>query len=260
MGRLADGVGYLVSIARTVHEEELRYPAAALAYYGFVSFVPLLLLVVALLGERLAVELSRAVPRFLTPSVRELVQRSLSTATGRTGAGALAILVLLWSGVNVVDDVRTVVARIEGSVEGSLRHWIRDATVILGGFVLAMLAVVATSTLLGLPAGSPLFGLAGFLALWVVLVVAFLPLYYVPSGLVTAPAGALPGALVASFGWAALHTGIQFYAAHAGRYAVYGALSGVILLLTSLYIAAALLLTGIVVNAKVATGPADGRE
>ena len=252
MGRLAGGVAHLVSIARTVHEEELRYPAAALAYYGFVSFVPLLLLVVALLGERLAVELSQAVPRFLTPSVRGLVRRSLSTASGRTGAGVLAVLVLLWSGVNVVDNVRAVVERIEGSIESSIRHWLRDAAVILAAFGLAMLAVVATSTVLGLPATGPLFGLAGFLVLWVVLAVAFVPLYYVPSGVATSPGGALPGALVASFGWAALHTGIQFYATHAGRYAVYGALSGVILLLTSLYIAAALLLTGIVVNAKVA--------
>lgn len=259
MGRLTDGLEYLVNLARTVHEEEIRYPAAALAYYGFVSFVPLLLLVFVLLGERLAVELAQTVPRFLTPSVRQLVQRSLTTASGRTGAGVLAALVLVWSGVNVVDDVRTVVARIEGSVGGSPRDWVSDAVVILGGFGLAMLAIVVTSTILGLPAAGPLFGVAGFLALWVVLAAAFVPLYYVPSGLVTSPRCALPGALVTSFGWAALHTGIQFYAAHAGRYAVYGALSGVILLLTSLYIAATLLLTGIVVNANVATGSDDRR-
>jgi membrane protein len=70
--------------------------------------------------------------------------------------------------------------------------------------------------------------------------------------MVGSPRRALPGAVVASFGWAALQTGIQFYATHAGRYAIYGTLSGVIILLTSLYIAAALLLIGIVVNAKVA--------
>lgn len=257
MGRLTDGLEYFVSLARTVHEEEIRYPAAALAYYGFVSFVPLLLLVFVLVGEQLATELAQSLPRFLTPSVEELVRRSLTTASGRTGGGLFAALVLLWSGLNVVDDVRTVVERIEGSVESSLRHWLRDAAVILGGFVLAMLAIIVTSTLFGFPATGPLFGLAGFLALWLVLMVAFLPMYYVPSGLVGSLGEALPGAVVASFGWAALHTGIQFYAAHAGRYAVYGALSGVILLLTSLYLAAALLLTGIVVNARVSTG-ADG--
>jgi membrane protein len=252
MGRLADWFRHLVDLARTVHDEEIRYPAAALAYYGFVSFVPLLLLVFVLLGERLAGELGRAVPQFLTPSVQELVRRSLTTASGRTGAGALAALVLLWSGLNVVDDVRTVVERIEGPVQSSFRHWIRDATVILGALVLAILAVVTTTTLLGLPAAGPLLGLVGFAVLWVVLAVVFVPLYYVPSGMVGSPRRALPGAVVASFGWAALQTGIQFYATHAGRYAIYGTLSGVIILLTSLYIAAALLLIGIVVNAKVA--------
>ena len=256
MGRLADGLGHLVSLARTVHEEEIRYPAAALAYYGFVSFVPLLLLVFVLLGDRLAAEWARAVPRFLTPSVRELVERSLTTATGRTGAGVFAVLVLAWSGVNVVDNVRTIVERSEGSVEGSIRGWVRDATVVLGGFGLAIVAIVVTTTLFGLPASSTLFEVVGFLVLWVVLAGAFLPLYYVPSGAVTTLRGALPGAVVASFGWTALHAGIQFYAIHAARYAVYGALSGVILVLTGLYIAAFLLLTGVVVNAAVA-GRAD---
>lgn len=254
MGRLADGVGFLVALARIVHEEDIRYPAAALAYYAFVSFVPLLVLVFAVVGERLALELSRAVPLFLTPEVHRLVDQSLETASGRSGTGLLAVVVLVWSGSNVVGDVRTVVAQIEGSVGGSLRHRVRDAVVILGGLSLAMVVIVATSTLFEFPTADPLSGLAGIVVLWVALSVAFFPLYYVPSGLVTSPTGALPGTVVASFGWTALHTVIQFYALHAGQYAVYGVLSGVIIVLTGLYLAAAVLLTGIIVNAWVATG------
>ena len=252
MGRLADGAALLAALARIAYEEDVRYPAAALAYYAFVSFVPLVVLVFAVVGERLALELSRAVPRFLTPEVYRLVDRSVETASGRNGTGVLAVVVLIWSGVNVVGDVRTVVERIEGSVGGSLRHRIRDATVILGGLALAMFAIVATSTLFEFPATDPLSGLAGIAVLWVALAAAFLPIYYVPSGLVTSPAAALPGTVLASFGWTAIHTTIQFYALHAGQYAVYGVLSGVIIVLTSLYLAAAILLTGIIVNAWVA--------
>jgi len=252
MDRLAEGVDLVASLVRTVHEEEIRYPAAALAYYAFVSFVPLLLLVFAVVGERFALDLSRTVPRLLTPEVRRLVDRSLTTASGRTGAGALGVLVLVWSGANVVGDVRTVVARVEGSVGRSLRDRVRDATAVLGGFGMAILAIVTISTLFEFPATDPLFGILGFLVLWTALAVAFLPLYRVPSERVTSTRGALPGAVVASLGWTVLHTAVRFYALHAALYAVYGALSGVIILLTSLYLAAAVVLTGIVVNAMVA--------
>ncbi len=254
MGRGAEAVNLVVSLVRTAREEEIRYPAAALAYYAFVSFVPLLLLVFAVVGERLAIELSRSVPRLLTPEVRGLVDRSLRTASGRTGAGVLAVLVLAWSGTNVVGDVRTVVARVEGSVGRSIGDRVRDAIAVLGGFGLAILAIVATSTHFARSTGGPLPGLYGFVVLWTALTAAFLPLYRVPSGRVTSTAGALPGAVLAAFGWTVLHAGVRFYAIHAGRYAVYGALSGVIIVLTSLYLAAAVLLTGFVVNATVAAG------
>lgn len=253
MGRLADGVAFLAALARIAREEDVRYPAAALAYYAFVSFVPLLVLVFAVVGERVALELSRSVPRFLTPEVYRLVDESVETASGRSGTGLLAVAVLVWSGANVVGDVRTVVERIEGSVGGRLRHLVRDGVVILGGLVMAMIAIVATSALFEFPTDAPLSGLVGVLVLWGALAAAFLPLYYVPSGLVTSPAEAFPGTILASFGWTAVHTGIQFYALHAGRYAIYGVLSGIIVVLTSLYLAAVLLLTGIIVNAWVAT-------
>jgi len=266
MGRLAEGVADLVSLvaslARTAREAEIRYPAAALAYYAFVSFVPLLLLVVAVVGDRVEVALARIVPRLLTPEVGRLVDRSLTTASGRTGAGVLAGLVLCWSGANVVGDVRTVVDRIEdeGPTGGSLRRWLRDATVVLGGVGLAIAAIVATSALVERPVPDLRSGLVGFLVLWGALAAAFLPLYAVPSRLVTSPTSALPGSLVASLGWTVLHTAIRFYSVHARQYALYGVLSGVVIVLTSLYLAAALLLTGFVVNARVAAGSAGRRQ
>lgn len=262
MGRLAGGVALLAALVRTAYEKEIRYPAAALAYYAFVSFVPLLLLVFVVAGERLVDEVARTVPLFLTPGVQRLVTRSLSTASGRTSAGVLAALVLVWSGVNVVGDVRAVVERIEGTRGRSLRHRVRDAVGILGGLGLAMLAIVVTSALFEFPFAGPVFGLAGVVVLWFALTVAFVPLYYLPSGAVASPGGALPGAAVAALGWTVIHSAVQFYTAHAGRYAVYGVLSGIIIVLTSLYLAAAVLLTGIIVNGWLAGGldvRGDGR-
>lgn len=256
MSRLADGLARLRTLVRIAYEAEIRYPAAALAYYAFVSFAPFLLLVFAVAGEQLTVELSRTAPQFLTPRVQRLVDRSLATASGRTGAGVLSAIVLGWTAVNTVGDIRTVVERVEGSIEQSLSCRIRDAGAILASLSLALLAVVLTSLFFEFPPAGPLGGLGGFVVLWAALAVAFVPLYYVPSGVVSAPVGALPGAAAASLGWTLLHTVVQFYAGHAGQYAIYGVLSSVIVLLTTLYLAAALLLVGVIVNAEVATGSA----
>lgn len=250
-------VEFVAVVVRTSLEENIRYPAAALAYYGFVSFVPLLVLVFAAAGGRLSAEFSRAVPQFVTPAVRELVERSVTTAAGRTGAGVFAVLVLGWSSASLVGDLLTVIERVEGDSEATLGTQIRDGLVILGSLGTAILAVVGISILFAALPTSPFVELAGFAGLWFALVVSFVPLYYVPSGAVTSPTAALPGAVTAAFGWAALHTFFRYYATNAGQYAIYGVLSGVIIILTGLYLAASILLIGVIVNAQ-ASGGTDG--
>lgn len=255
--RVRDGVGSVVEIVQVARENEIRYPAAALAYYGFVSFVPFLMFVFAILGRELAIEISRTAPQFLTPKVLELVNRSLRTAAGKTGGGLLAFGVLLWTSANVVGDIRTVIKRIEGPGRDGLEYLVRDTVVILGSLGIAIVAILATSILFALPPTGPLVEFGGFVWLLIALTSAFVPLYYFPSKLVSSPRRAIPGALTASFGWAIIHTVIHFYATHAGKYAVYGVLSGIIIILTGLYLAAVTLLIGFVVNARIQMGHTD---
>lgn len=252
MGRLADAVGLAATVAERAYACEVKYPAAALAYYAFVSFIPVLLLVFAFLGEQFATRIYTETPQFLTREAQRLVYEATTTASGRAGAGVLAVLVLAWSATNVVIGVLAVVGRVEDAPSHPLGTQLREATVILTSFVLAIVAIVATSVFFPLPPDGPLFGLVGFVVLFAALTGAFVPLYYVPSIRVSSPTAALPGALTAGFGWTVIHTGVLFYAANATQYAIYGVLSGVIIMLTSLYIAAAVLLTGIIVNATLA--------
>jgi membrane protein len=55
--------------------------------------------------------------------------------------------------------------------------------------------------------------------------------------------------MTAALGLATPFTAIRTYAVNAPRYAIYGALSGIIILLTSLYFAAFVLMIGFIVNA-----------
>ncbi len=248
MGRLSDGLVLARRVVRVAYEQEVKYPAAALAYYAFVSFVPVLLIVFALFGEQLAARVQTSTPRFLTLGARQLVYEATTTATGRTGAAALAVVVLAWSATNVAVGFLAVVERVEGVRERPLRDQLRDAAVVLGSLVLTIGAIVLASTLFGTPSGTAI----GLGSLVVALSVVFVPLYYVPSRTLDRPAAALPGAITAAVGLTAIHAGVHLYAVNAGRFAVYGVLSGIIVMLTSLYLASAVLLTGIIVNATIA--------
>ncbi|QCC52032.1 YihY/virulence factor BrkB family protein [Halapricum salinum] len=248
MGLVGDAASFLKAVALTAYREEIRYPAAALAYYGFVSFVPLLLLVVAVLGDQLTTQLARIAPTFLTPEVSDLIDQSLQTATHRISAGLLAVFVLVWSGVNFVGDVRAVVERIEGESRAGVHAWIRDAIGILGSIGAAILTITTTTVIFAYTGRGPLDFVAAFGSLWLLLTIMFLPLYVLPSTAITKSRDALPGATTTAFCWTVIHTGIQFYAINAGQFSVYGVLSGVLLILTSLYLAAATLFTGFIVN------------
>jgi len=248
MGRLSDALGIARRVVEVVYEQEVKYPAAALAYYAFVSFVPVLLIVFALFGERLAARVQQSTPQFLTLGARQLVYEATTTATGRTGAAALAVVVLAWSATNVAAGFLAVVDRVERGPKRSRRRQVRDGAIVLVSLVLTIGAIVLASTLIGTPTGTAI----GLGSLVVALSVVFVPLYYVPSRALDRPSAALPGAIAAAVGLTVIHAGVHFYAVNAGRFAVYGVLSGIIVILTSLYLASAVLLTGVIVNAIVA--------
>ena len=241
-------------MVRTADAHDVKYPAAAMAYYAFVSFLPLAVLVLAVVGESLATEIQSTTPQFLTPEAQQLVYEALTAASGRGGAAFLAVVVIAWGGANVVLGFLTGVERVEERESGSLREQLRDAASILGSLAIAIVLIVLTSVTFALiPRGSP-FAFVGHVILLFALTVAFLPMYYVSSREVRRFTGALPGALTAAVGWTILLSVIQFYAANAAQYAVYGVLSGIIIILTSLYIGAIVLMLGVVVNAILANG------
>lgn len=256
MSRLANGLGVALTVVRAAYEHDVKYPAVALAYYVSVSFIPVLVLVLAVVGEPFAARVQVAMPRYLTPEAQQLIYEAMTAASGRTGAVVFAIVVLAWSGANVAVGFQTVLERVEDTAGGSLSAQLRDAVGILGSLGLVVVVIVFTSVFFRLRPDGPRVGAGGLVVMPIVLTAAFLPLYYLPSRVVTSPSGALPGAFTAAFGWTILLAIVQFYAANAARYAIYGILSGIIIIFTSLYLAAIVLMVGVVVNATLTEGTA----
>jgi membrane protein len=178
---LSGAVAVVLSAARLGDEHDIKYPAAALAYYGFVSVLPLLVVVLAVVGDTVAGAVYAGTLQLLAPEPRRLVAESLRTATGRTGASVLALVAFSWCGVNVAADFLTVVGRVEGAPRRPRTTRVRDALAVLSSLAVAVALVVLTGGVFAqLPADSSLL-LGWPVALVVALIVAFLPLYYVPS-------------------------------------------------------------------------------
>ena len=262
--------GYLdraVTVTRGVvngaQSDRITFIAASLAYYALISLLPLLLLALAAaaaFGDAGTVEaLVDGASGALGEQAGTLVRDGLAGAAGAGGATVLGLAVLLWSGLKLFRglDVAFSAAYARPGPE-SLLDQLRNGTVALGAVVAGVAATVLVGALAaGIGVGESvrrfdLLGVVGTVGLVAGLVAAFLPLYYVLPGGKVAVREALPGAVFAAVGWTLLQTGFRAYAGTAGSYETYGALGGVLLLVTFLYVGALLLLLGVVLNAVLA--------
>jgi hypothetical protein len=160
---------------------------------------------------------------------------------------------MLWSGLKVFRGVDTAFSQIYGTTAvGSFLDTLRDALVALVGLGVALVGFGVVGSL------GAVFGvtiaLSG-LALVPILVVGFLPLYYLFPDTEMTVREALPGTVFAAGGWTILATGFGVYASLAGGFQLYGVLGAVLLLVTWFYFAGQFLLVGAVLNAVLAGVP-----
>jgi membrane protein len=244
------------SFAGVARDQQLTFLAAAIAYYAFVSVVPLVLVTfavaTALSGDAFAARLIAPVGDFLTPQTETVLQRTLRGDTGRGGATVASLAILLWSGLRVFRGLDVAFSRIYG-VESpdSLLNQVGDAVLVIAAIGVSVGATVLLGAVLPL-ASVPLSAVTGPLLLLVVLFAVFFPLYYVFPDRPIAVREAAPGTLVVSVGWVFLGAGFAFYADRALTFELYGVLGGVLLALTWFYVAGVLLLSGATLNAVLA--------
>lgn len=243
-------------LALAARSHQLPFLAAAIAYYAFLSVVPLLIigltLATALAGEQLAARLVESFDTFLNPEATVSIEEALVQTPGRNGVTIFGLIVLLWGSLRVFRGLDIAFSRVyRTEFTKSLSEQLRDAVIVFVAVTLAIGATATVGTLLSLaPAG--LSGPAGTVGLMAVLPAVFFPLYYVyPAADVTARE-ALPGAVFAGVSWTVLGAVFGIYAAYAGSFQLYGVLGGVLLLLVWFYLGGLVLLVGVTLNAVLA--------
>ena len=183
--RLRTEVSTVRSVADLARQQNLTHVAAGVAYYAFVSTIPLLLLVVAVVsflgGETLADRVVGLIGQQLSSSGQQVVAQTLTDSSGRGTASLVGFLVLTWSALRLFRGLKLGVEEMYPDVpDSSLLDAFRDALVVGVGLVVAVTLVVALNVVLSIPSlDIPLVDVLGTGVLVVVLVVAMLPIYYV---------------------------------------------------------------------------------
>ena len=256
MGQLAPTLDRLRTIVETAQSAGITFLAAGVAYYAFVSLIPLTILTLAIGsvmgGEVFEGQIIEFVGEFLTPEAQETLVEALTAQAGRGGATVVGSLVLFWSALRLFRGLDRAFSQVYGTSYSSLVSELLTGAAVLASIVIGVAAVTIVGTAIGrLPLG-PFGAEIATALLLVTLLVVFFPLYFVMPGMTIAPQEAVPGTVVAAIGWMLLGQGFQLYTAYAADFAAYGILGGVLLLLTWLYFGALIVMVGAVINAEMA--------
>ena len=258
IGRVTSALRAIVTEFR---EENVSFMAGSIAYSAFVSLLPLLLLALivatAIGGQAFADRVIGLTEQYLTPAAQGLVSDALSQASQRTGFSILSLAVLLWSVLKVFRGMDVAFSSLYHSPgQNGIVDQVKDGLIVLGGIAIAVGAMIGAGALVALVPNLPYVNLVSLALLVVALTVAFLPIYYVFPDVDVDVRDVLPGTVVAAIGWTLLQVLFQVYVSYSSTSELYGAIGGVILLITWLYFGALVLLLGAAVNV-VLSGRSD---
>jgi membrane protein len=252
---------FLKELARAYHLDAVADVAGALTFYSILALFPFLLFMVALASkvvtpattQALLDQVAMVAPEQVTHLVEDRVYslqhgptRSILTV-GFVGA--------LWAASSGMAALITALNRAYG-VRETRPFWRVRALAIAATFVAVLLTVVAAALAVAVPAVARHLGPFGAAALWLRLPVSALILMvlwglmyrWLPAAHPPGQARA-PGSIVGVVLWSTASWGFSTYAQSFGKYEVtYGALGGVIVLLTWMWISGQVLLLGAIVN------------
>ncbi|QZX98873.1 YihY/virulence factor BrkB family protein [Halobaculum rubrum] len=276
-GRSRGAAAILRAVIERARDEWIGFLAAAVAYYALVSIVPLTALialaVATVAGDAVAGWVLAALGDTLSGAGQEAIRRGLTTATARSQATVVGLLVLLWGGSRLFRGLDRAFGRVYRTDDGTdtVGH-ARDTVLVLVG-VLSMVVAVATvgaaAVAIALAVATELDqlrslaevrtaldgmmdGAVGVVAQVVLIVALLFPVYYVLPNVPVTVRDAVPGTVIAAVGWTVLFAGFDLYVGLASGSALSGVLGGVVVVVTLLYVASFLLLVGAVVNAVLA--------
>lgn len=262
----------LAGTYRDVLKNETSQAAAALSYYSILSVFPALILLSALMAhipvphffQDSLIGMTRVLPAGMIPALNAIIQDILTASTGAWLS--LGTLGTLWVVSSAFDEM---IEALDAAYDvADHRSFLRTRLLALAlAFIACVFLICAIATMiLGPKVGNWLAARLSlthaFLLIWPIVhwtiavafaVVAVATVYYLAPNLKQRFVAALPGAFCSVAGWIGLSKLLGIYFHYFGNYnRTYGALAGVIALITWLYWAFFILLAGGELNAELA--------
>jgi membrane protein len=262
----------LVRTWKEASDDNVSLLAAGVAFYGFLSMVPLLGAIVlsyGLVADPATVvanvrSLTSVVPAEAAKLIGEQLLNVVTTSSDKKGLGLLlALMLALYGAMKGAGAVVTAlnVAYEEKETRGFLRLNLVNLAITVGAVLLAILAMVSVAALRHLetllpsaPAAVLVLGkLASYSVLGAIGAASAATLYrYAPDRRAARWVWLTPGSVAATLIWLALTLAFGAYVANFGSYDVtYGSLGAVVVLLSWLYLSAYILITGAELNAEL---------
>ena len=241
------------AIVDAVRRNQITFLAAAIAYYGFLSIIPLILLAISL-GRGLGVDISDAVLAiagdFLTPAGKAAIASAVDTSGAAGSITLVGVGVLVWSSLRVFRGLDLAFSTVYGFHGAkSLADQLVNAVTVLAAIPVIVVAIVGLGGVLPAMHLGPISTILGPLGLAVTLTVAFVPVFYTFPDTDVSVREILPGTVLAALGWTALVTVFTIYAGFVPSFRLYGVLGAALLLVTWLYVGGIIIMVGAVVNA-----------
>jgi membrane protein len=255
---------FIWDVAREWKRDDATDRAGAVAYHAFLSILPLLLGIVALLGFFLPdADVRKAVSDALLrvlPGSAEFVENNLDAVIElREISGVIGLLGLLWSGSNMFAAIRRALNRAWGISQerGFVAGKARDLVMVLGAGLLFLLSLAAVNLVAIIGETDRLiinaalaFG-SRFIGFLLALLVFLIVYKFVPNTK-TIWRWTWQGALLAAVAFQVGTYAFIFYLTHFANFqSIYGPLGSVIALMLWIYLSSIMLILGAEVAAEL---------
>jgi membrane protein len=260
--RVERAVRLLRAIVHEVRTERLTFMAGSIAYHAFVSLLPLLLLVLAVVArigdQSLQAAFEEFVGAVLTPGAAPIFLGELSQAGGSAGISAFGGVILVWGTLRIFRGLDTAFSAIyESEAANTFADQVSDGMLVLVVFALAIVSAVLVESRLTLGAPGGLGWLLQRLVLVALISLALFPMYYIFPDSDVGVVEVLPGVLFAAVGLASFETLFQLYARVSSTAQDPSIVAGVLVLLTWLYFSGLVILLGAAINAVLSNRSRD---
>lgn len=276
MGRPVKAVGTAIAaLHRSLVRDDVLLLASSIAYTAILSFFPLLIGLIALLGRfveqaRARQAIVNALAPFLPPGVVSLVWGILEAAMSARGtASAVAIVGLFWAATAVASALRHSLNRVLGAPRPRSfwhRKAIELAMVALGGGLMSLSLILSTLAALvaAIPALEPtaqalrnsrLATAAAGVGPWILSGAAFFVIYRFLPNVRLHPRSLLAGSLAGVVLFETTKQAFFWYLRTLADYPlVYSHLAGVVVFMIWVYLVALVLLVGAEITAFLERG------